>query len=178
MDDVFGGKLNFYFEHRVASILVNKDYTELTLHLLQATFFGFSKTQIPENISRWWRRFFRKFSLTRENCLLSKSSWWCFVRGPGPGYKKSLEFQRRSGSWAAWAILDNPCFILSYQYYTQFQFLLQQALYLHFLWYLIHSSPACGLRIAYAGLGWAGCWLICATWPAWPGPSEDDSLHH
>ena len=43
---------NFYFEHRVASILVNKDYTELTLHLLQATFFGFSKTQIPENISR------------------------------------------------------------------------------------------------------------------------------
>ena len=52
MDDVFGGKLNFYFEHRVASILVNKDYTELTLHLLQATFFGFSKTQIPENISR------------------------------------------------------------------------------------------------------------------------------
>ena len=53
MDDVFGGKL-FYFEHRVAvaSILVNKDYTELTLHLLQATFFGFSKTQIPENISR------------------------------------------------------------------------------------------------------------------------------
>ena len=99
-----GGNLdNFYFEHRVAvaSILVNKDYTELTLHLLQATFFGFSKTQIPENISRWWRRFFRKFSLTRENCLLSKSSWWCFVRGPGPGYKKSLEFQRRSGSWAA-----------------------------------------------------------------------------
>ena len=50
-----GGNLdNFYFEHRVAvaSILVNKDYTELTLHLLQATFFGFSKTQIPENISR------------------------------------------------------------------------------------------------------------------------------
>ena len=45
---------NFYFKHRVAvaSILVNKDYTELTLHLLQATFFGFSKTQIPENISR------------------------------------------------------------------------------------------------------------------------------